>query len=32
VVEQDRVLRPGELEGAVEAQRQNRAFLRERGL
>jgi inosose dehydratase len=32
VVEQDRVLRPGELEGAVEAQRQNRAFLKERGL
>jgi inosose dehydratase len=32
VVEQDRVLRPGELESAVDAQRQNREFLRERGL
>jgi inosose dehydratase len=32
VVEQDRVLRPGQLESAVDAQRQNREFLRERGL
>jgi inosose dehydratase len=32
VVEQDRVLRPGDLDEAVEAQRHNRAFLRERGI
>ena len=32
VVEQDRMLRPGELDAAVDDQRANRAYLRERGL